>query len=216
MKQLKLFLLPWLYKILVSMIMLSCRVKFIGTEIEAVLKKQGKTWIYVAWHENTAIAVWYKRNAEVAMMASDSKDGEIIARGISLFGSIPVRGSSSKGGVKAVKKMVKMLRQGHLAAITPDGPRGPARRLQSGVLYISLMSGSPIVPTHIVASREWVLPTWDRHRIPKPFSRVIVSLGAPCHVDRSRLNQDEAAVITEVEQSMQQNVEKAEQQLLHS
>lgn len=213
MKHLKLFLLPWLYKILVSLIMLSCRVKQIGREIEEPLKKQGKTWIYTTWHENTATTVWVIRNGQVAMMASDSKDGEIISRGIRLFGNIPVRGSASKGGAKAVKAMVKLLKQGHLAAITPDGPRGPVRQLQSGVIYISLMSGSPIVPAHVVASREWVFPTWDSHRLPKPFSKVIVSVGAPFFVDRSRLKQNEAEVIAEVEQLMQQNIERAEQAL---
>ena len=213
MKHLKLFLLSRLYKIVVSMIMLSCRVKYIGREIEEQLKKQGKTWIYTAWHENTAMTAWFIRNQQVAMMASDSKDGEIIARGISLFGNIPVRGSASKGGAKAVKAMVKLLKQGHSAAITPDGPRGPARQLQRGVLYISLISGSPIVAAHIVASREWVFPTWDKPRIPKPFSKVIVSIAPPYFVERSRVKLDETAVIAEVEELMQQNVERAEREL---
>ncbi|MEN8213315.1 MAG: lysophospholipid acyltransferase family protein [Pseudomonadota bacterium] len=213
MKRLKLFLIPWLYKVVVSLIMLSCRVTFIGREVEEPLKQQGKTWIYTAWHENTATAVWAKRNDKVAMMASDSKDGEIIARGIRLFGNIPVRGSASRGGAKAVKAMVRLLKEGHLAAITPDGPRGPLRQLQSGVLYISLLAGSPIVPFHVVASREWVFPSWDRHRLPKPFSRVIGAVGAPYVVDRQRLKQDEAGVIAEVEELMQQNVERAEQAL---
>jgi len=210
-KHFKLLLLSWLYKTVVSAIMLTCRVKYVGKEIEEQLIKQGQTWIYAAWHENTAMTAWFIRNEKVAMMASDSKDGEIIARGIRLFGNIPVRGSASKGGAKAVKAMVKLLKQGHSAAITPDGPRGPVRQLQRGVLYISLMSGSPIVAAHIVASREWVFPTWDRHRLPKPFSKVVVSFSGPCFVERKRVKQNEAAVIEEVQQLMQLNVERAEQ-----
>ncbi len=194
--------------------MLTCRVKYIGKEIEEQLKKQGQTWIYAAWHENTALTAWFIRNEKVAMMASDSKDGELIARGISLFGNIPVRGSASKGGAKAVKAMVKLLKQGHSAAITPDGPRGPVRQLQKGVLYISLMSGSPIVAAHIAANREWVFPTWDKHRLPKPFSKVVVSYNGPYFVERSRLKQNEAAVIAEVQRLMLRNVERVERELL--
>lgn len=196
--------------------MLTCRVKYFGKEIEEQLKKQGQTWIYAAWHENTAMTAWFIRNENVAMMASDSKDGELIARGISLFGNIPVRGSASKGGAKAVKAMVKLLKQGHSAAITPDGPRGPVRQLQKGVLYISLMSGSPIVAAHIAASREWIFPSWDKHRLPKLFSKVVVSYSEPYFVDRNKLNQSEAAVIAEVQQLMQQNVERVERELLRS
>ena len=210
----KLLWLSWLYKLVVSTIMFTCRVKYIGKEIEEQLKKQGKTWIYASWHENTAMTAWFIRNEKVAMMASDSKDGEFIARGITLFGNIPVRGSASKGGAKAVKAMVKLLKQGHSAAITPDGPRGPARQLQRGVLYISLMSGSPIVAAHIAASREWVFPTWDKHRLPKPFSKVVVSFGGPYFVEKKRVKQNEAAVIAEVQQLLQQNVERVERELL--
>jgi lysophospholipid acyltransferase (LPLAT)-like uncharacterized protein len=209
----KLLVFSWLYKTVVSTIMFTCRVKYFGKEIEEQLKRQGKTWIYAAWHENTAMTAWFIRNQQVAMMASDSRDGELIARGISRFGNIPVRGSASKGGAKAVKAMVKLLQQGHSAAITPDGPRGPVRQLQKGVLYISLISGSPIVAAHIAASREWVFPSWDKHRLPKPFSKVVVSYSDPYYVDRKQLKQHEAAVITEVQQLMQQNVERVEQEL---
>ncbi len=193
--------------------MLTCRVKYLGKEIEEQLKEQGQTWIYAAWHENTAMTAWFIRNENVAMMASDSKDGELIARGISLFGNIPVRGSASKGGAKAVKAMVKLLKQGHSAAITPDGPRGPVRQLQKGVLYISLMSGSPIVAAHIAANREWVFPSWDKHRLPKPFSKVVVSYSGPYFIDRNKLKQNETAVAAEVQQLMQQNVERVEREL---
>jgi lysophospholipid acyltransferase (LPLAT)-like uncharacterized protein len=209
----KLFVIAWLYKAVVSTIMFTCGVKFIGKEIEEQLKQQGQPFIYTAWHENTAMTAWFIRNEKVAMMASDSRDGELIARGISLFGNIPVRGSASKGGAKAVKTMVKLLKHGHSAAITPDGPRGPVRQLQKGVLYISLMSGSPIVAAHIAASREWVFPTWDKHRLPKPFSKVVVSYSDPYFVDRNKLKRNEAAVMAEVQQLMQQNVERVEREL---
>lgn len=211
--RLTLWLLPFLYQWIMNLLMFTCRVEFVGREHIEHLKASGDSWIFTAWHENTAVSVWSERKTGAAMMASDSKDGEYIARGIERMGNLPVRGSASRGGAKAAKAMVKALKSGRPAAITPDGPRGPARKLQSGVLYISAMSDCPIVPYHVVAKREWVLTSWDRHRIPRPFSRVVISIGKPYRVDRQRLKNDESGLLDEVERAMQWNVETAEKAL---
>lgn len=204
-------LLPWLYKILITTILRTCRVVFLGRDRVAALERAGRTWVFVAWHENTAVAVALERNKRLAAMASDSRDGEYIARSIERLGNIPVRGSSSKGGAKAVKAMTKWLRSGHSAAVTPDGPRGPRRVLQPGVLWIGALSGAPLVPYHVVATREWVLEkTWDHHRIPKPFATVYVVTGEPYDVERQRLQADEAGVLTELARRMAENVAVAE------
>lgn len=204
-------LLPWLYKVLITSILATCRVVFLGRERVEALQHAGRTWVFTAWHETTGASVALERNQRLAMMASDSRDGEYIARGIELLGNIPVRGSSSKGGAKAVKTMTKWLRSGHSAAVTPDGPRGPRRVLQPGILWIGALSGAPLVPYHVAATREWVLEkTWDRHRFPKPFATVYVAIGEPYVVDRQRLQDDEAAVLREFGERMARNVEVAE------
>jgi lysophospholipid acyltransferase (LPLAT)-like uncharacterized protein len=210
MDRLLLFLLPRLYRLLMRIIMATCKVRYVGRESLDVLKGEGKSWVFGVWHENTAITVYTERNTACAMMASDSRDGEIIARGIELCGNIPVRGSSSKGGAKAAKAMVRLLRAGHPAAMTPDGPRGPLRELQTGILSISAMSGCPILPYHAVADRQWVFTSWDRHRVPKPFSTVWISIGEPYFVDRAELSANEEAVRKEVTRRMMENVAKAE------
>lgn len=204
-----LFLLPRLYRFVTGLIVSTCRVRFVGRERVDRLAGEGRSWIFGSWHENTAIAVYLERNTASAMMASDSRDGEIIARGIELCGNIAVRGSSSKGGAKAAKSMVRLLRQGHPAAVTPDGPRGPWRELQSGILMISAMSGCPIVPYHFEADRQWVLRSWDKHRIPKPFSTLWVSIGEPCEVDRKRLTAEPERVRLEVQERMMENLANA-------
>lgn len=206
-----LWLAPRLYHWALSAILATCRVRFLGRERVEALERQDRTWIFTSWHENTAVAVALERNGRLAMMASDSRDGEYIARGIERFGNIPVRGSSSKGGAKAAKSMAKWLRSGHSAALTPDGPRGPRRELQSGVLWIGALSGAPLVPYHVAATREWRLErTWDRHRIPKPFSTVYVAVGEPFFVDRERLKSDETGMVSEFSQQMDANAERAE------
>jgi hypothetical protein len=205
-----LFLLPWLYRLLIGLLMATCKVRFSRRQSLEKLAADGTSWIFGSWHENTAVSVYTERDTGCAMMASDSKDGAIIARGIELCGNIPVRGSSSKGGSKAAKSMVRLLRKGHPAAITPDGPRGPRHELQTGILMISAMSGCPIVPYHFVANRQWVFTSWDRHRLPKPFSTVWVSLGTPCFVDRKRLTEEPDEVRREVTESMMEYVANAE------
>jgi lysophospholipid acyltransferase (LPLAT)-like uncharacterized protein len=151
-----------------------------------------------------------EKNKSFAMMASDSKDGEIIARGIELAGNIPVRGSSSKGGAKAAKAMVKLLKSGHCAAMTPDGPRGPLHVMQPGILYISAMAGSPVVPYHAVADRQWVFKSWDKHRVPKPFSTIVISIGEPFFVNRERLKSDEKSLLAEITMAMKKNAKNAQ------
>jgi hypothetical protein len=203
--------LPWLYALLARAILSTCRVVFLGREGVARLEREGQTWIYTAWHENTGASVAVERGRALAMMASDSRDGEYIARGIELLGNIPVRGSSSKGGAKAAKAMTRWLRDGHSAAVTPDGPRGPRRVMQPGALWIGALSGAPLVPYHVAATREWVLSgTWDRHRFPKPFSKVYVGVGEPYVVDRARLQRDEPGMVADYAARMAANADATE------
>ncbi len=193
-------------------VMITCRVQRIGEENIEKLKTQGQPWIYAAWHDNTAAAVWAERGQGVAMMASASEDGELIARGIAAFGNEPIRGSSSAAGDKAVRDMVRALRAGRLAAVTPDGPRGPKYQLQPGALWIAGLSACPLVPYHIEASRQWVLKkSWDQHKIPKPFSTVYVSIGEPFFVERKQLRSKFEAMINEFEQRMMENVARCNQ-----
>jgi hypothetical protein len=204
-------LVPHLFRVLGVLLLATCRVRYIGREHVKRLAADGRTWVYATWHENTAVTVVIARNRQIAMMASDSRDGEYIARAISLLGNVPVRGSSSKGGGKAVKAMVRLLRSGHSAAVTPDGPRGPRRQAQPGVLWVAVMAGVPVVPCHVVASREWVFSrTWDRHRLPKPFSTVYAVIGEPWTPDRQALRDDEADQLAELERRIQAVVGLAE------
>jgi lysophospholipid acyltransferase (LPLAT)-like uncharacterized protein len=202
--------LPWFYRLGITAILRTCRVRYLGRDHVIRLEQQGRTWIYTAWHENTAASVALERNRRMAAMASDSRDGEYIARGIELLGNIPVRGSSSKGGAKAAKTMTKLLRAGHIAAVTPDGPRGPRRQLQPGVLWIAALSAAPLVPYHVAASRQWELKTWDRHRLPKPFSTVYVGIGEPYFVDRKRLAEAESDLVAEYAERMATNADATE------
>jgi lysophospholipid acyltransferase (LPLAT)-like uncharacterized protein len=204
-------LVPGLYLGLTRLIFATCRWHWVGAEHLERLRLQKRAFIYCGWHENISVAVWLFRRQQAAMMASDSEDGDLIARAIVKSGNIPVRGSTSKGGSRAMRETVRLLRAGHLSAISPDGPRGPRRRFQAGTAWIAALAGVPLLPMHHSATREWAFAkSWDRHRIPKPFSTVIVAVGEPIELDAGCLRGDEAGVIAEIEARLGAVVETAE------
>jgi lysophospholipid acyltransferase (LPLAT)-like uncharacterized protein len=107
-------------------------------------------------------------------MTSQSFDGEYIARIIAKFGFEPVRGSSTRGGVRAFLGMRRVLEDGRTAAFTIDGPRGPALVAKPGPVSLARATGAPLVMFYIALSDAWVLNTWDRFMIPKPFSKALM------------------------------------------
>jgi len=140
--------------------------------------------LWSLWHETLLLGTWFYRRIDVHVMISASRDGELIARITQHLGYTPVRGSTSKGSLGATRKLVASLRAGERTAITPDGPRGPRRRAQAGVVAVSRLSGRPFVAIGIGVERCWRMRSWDRFAVPKPFSRVCFAYGDPIFVPR--------------------------------
>ncbi len=134
--------------------------------------------IYFLWHRDLLILATQRIDSGVAVMVSSSKDGELIAGPLKYLGYKPVRGSSSRHGSSALKEMIRLSRS-HTLAITPDGPKGPVRSIQPGVFEIAMLGGVPIIAVACEAKREWVVNSWDRFRVPKPFTRVKVRYSQP-------------------------------------
>jgi lysophospholipid acyltransferase (LPLAT)-like uncharacterized protein len=128
----------------------------------------------VFWHRAVIPATWRFRDYGIAVMTSRSFDGEYIARIIEHFGFGTVRGSSSRGGPGALMGMNRVLASGNKVAFTIDGPRGPIYVAKPGPVLLARMSGTPIVCFYLACERPWILRTWDKMMIPKPFSRVHV------------------------------------------
>lgn len=138
--------------------------------------------IYALWHAQQLPLTVQHRGENVAVMISQHRDGEIIARVVESIGYRAVRGSSTRGGSRALKELVRAASEGHPLAITTDGPRGPARVCKPGVVLAASLTGLPVVPTAAAAVRAWVFRSWDRFVVPKPGSVVYLTYGEPIHV----------------------------------
>jgi lysophospholipid acyltransferase (LPLAT)-like uncharacterized protein len=142
----------------------------------------GRQPIMAFWHGRIMPGTLYFRDRGIVVITSENFDGEWIARIIERFGYGTARGSSSRGGVKALVQLKRDMQEGKPAAFTLDGPRGPARVAQPGAVWLAKATGNPILPFHMEAARHWTLGSWDATQIPKPFSDVTVAIGEPLWV----------------------------------
>ena len=146
------------------------------------LNGSGRRPIMAFWHGRVLAATYYFRHRGIVVMISENFDGEWIARIIERFGYGTSRGSSSRGGQRALLQLKREMESGKPAGFAVDGPRGPARKAQPGVVWLAKLTGNPVVPFHIEASSAWSLRSWDRTQIPKPFSVLALAVGAPIEV----------------------------------
>jgi lysophospholipid acyltransferase (LPLAT)-like uncharacterized protein len=162
----------------------------------------GRRPIMAFWHGRVLSATYYFRRRGIVVMISENFDGEWIARIIEQFGFRTSRGSSSRGGHRALLKLKREMEQGHPSGFAVDGPRGPARRAQPGAVWLAKLTGNPIVPFHMEASSYWSLKSWDRTQIPRPFSTVALTVGGPIDVPRDADASEVEAKRVELEQSL--------------
>ena len=142
----------------------------------------GKPLIYAIWHGRMVIPLYCRRNRDVSIIVSEHRDGELVTASVYASGNRTVRGSTSRGGAKALARMIRLARNGEKICFTPDGPRGPRYALQSGLVYVAAKTGVPVVP--ITASARWAytFKSWDTFQLPIPFSKAAVVIGDPYYV----------------------------------
>jgi lysophospholipid acyltransferase (LPLAT)-like uncharacterized protein len=140
--------------------------------------------IYAIWHNRILLLpslMGRDARHRIAALISASRDGNYGAALFRHVGLKPVRGSSSQGGMRALRILLRELDDGNATAVTLDGPRGPRYEVQPGVVLLARKSGVPIVPVSLNAPCRWQLRSWDQTQIPKPFSRVELRVGDPVH-----------------------------------
>jgi lysophospholipid acyltransferase (LPLAT)-like uncharacterized protein len=161
---------------------LTLRPVYVEQHCDPRLRNPGGPLLLALWHGRLLYFIPLYRSRPFTVLVSHSRDGEFISRVLRLFGGYTTRGSSSRGGARALLEVVKRVRQGATAVFTPDGPRGPRYRVQPGIVAVAKKTGVPILPVTYNAAWKKVLNSWDGFIVPLPFSRVVVVYGKPIYV----------------------------------
>jgi len=170
------------------------RWNYVGVEHAAPLLDGPDGFLVALWHQRLMMAALLRRRTgkRVFMLVSSHRDGEIMANAIKGYGVEFIRGSAAnprkkdkeKGGASAIAETVSAIAAGHVVCVTPDGPRGPSRKAQAGLIKLAQMSGAAILPSTNALSHGWRLKTWDRFFLPAPFSRGCFAVTAPIIVPK--------------------------------
>jgi hypothetical protein len=153
-----------------------------GLEHLDAIRRGGRQPIMAFWHGRILPATVYFRRRGIVVITSENFDGEWIAGIIERFGYGTARGSTSRGGLRALLQLSRDMAAGKPAGFTVDGPRGPARVAQPGAVWLAKTTGNPVLPFHLEADRHWTANSWDRTQIPKPFATIALAVGEPLNV----------------------------------
>jgi lysophospholipid acyltransferase (LPLAT)-like uncharacterized protein len=162
------------------------------------------------WHSCIIPATYICRDLGVRVMSSTSYDGEYMGRIIHKFGFVAVKGSSSRNAVRALLGLRRALEDGWTVAFTLDGPRGPRHKVKPGPVALARSSEVPLTMFHAAVEKAWVLNTWDRLMIPRPFSRVLLRFGRLIPVPRNATDEDLERYTAELQESLDRVCEFAE------
>lgn len=177
-------------------IAMTVRFKIDGWEKLIKIRDDGKGGLILPWHGVTILPIYYCRHMGFYSIASVSKDGELQNGILNLRGFKTIRGSSARHAVRALLEAVRRLKEGKVLAYTPDGPKGPPKKVQQGTVYMAQRSGCPVLPVGVACKPCKRLHSWDSHMVPMPFSRAVIAFGDPLYVPED-MGEAEAAEMIE-------------------
>jgi len=196
--------------ILIFLLGKTLRIKWIGEEnLNPIREGKGRV-LYAFWHGRMLILSYSHRWQKIHVLISQHRDGELIASIIERLGFATIRGSTTRGGTKAIFEMAKKGVDGYDVAITPDGPKGPRFKVQPGTIYVAQRSGLPILPVTNSAKSRWTLSSWDGFLIPKPFSKAVIMIGEPIYVSPESTPQELEEKKEELEKKLVELTQKAD------
>ena len=184
----------------------SWRIRVVNDAGVVALRRAKDPIVFALWHGDMLPLLYQHRDEGVSVLISEHRDGELIARVAVSLGFRTVRGSTSRGASRALVGLSRELEAGRDVAITPDGPRGPARSFAPGALIAAQRAGAPVIAVGVSVRKAWRLRTWDRFLIPKPFARVSIAYSDPMQVEST--SPRAAAARTSRFQSLMLDVER--------
>jgi lysophospholipid acyltransferase (LPLAT)-like uncharacterized protein len=164
--------------------------------------------VWPFWHDRIFLSAIYFKHRGIVVITSKSSDGEYIARFIQRFGFGAIRGSSSRGGARALVEMQRSMQKGREIAFTVDGPRGPRYVVKPGPAYLAKLTGNPILPFLLQPKKYWTLKTWDRLHIPKPFTKALLVIAEPFFVETDSGDAGVEAAVEKMQASLDSLVER--------
>ncbi len=195
--------LPYIAFTAIYLLCSTFRVRITGRQYEKELEEKKKPVIYVFWHGRMLFFPYFYRFAhKYTILVSPSKDGEIVSRISSLFGFASVRGSGFKEGARALRRLMRILKEGKSVGIIGDGSRGPVFRAQKGIVKLAALSGAALLPMTYGARNKIVFQSWDKFIFPLPFTRVKVMYGSPIFVKRKINGEEEKTLLLELENKL--------------
>lgn len=148
----------------------------------AAARKLSPNVIFAFWHGRLLPLSFTHRNQKIHVLASEHADGEMLGQTIRRLGFGHVRGSSTRGGTRAILELVEKVREGYDLGVTVDGPRGPRGVVKAGVVEVARQTGAAIIPITSASDRHRTFKSWDAFELPAPYARVVVRYGAPIAV----------------------------------
>ena len=167
----------------VSLVARSWRVEVMGEDHVTAVRHDGVPVLFAVWHGQLLAPLWHRRREDITLLVSAHRDGARLAHAARRWGYRTVFGSTTRQGADGLRRLVRTLKAGHDGAITPDGPRGPARIAKDGIIAAARHAGAVMVPVAASASKGWRASSWDGFLIPQPFARVRVVYGRPLSID---------------------------------
>lgn len=161
------------------------RIRYLGLENYTFKNKKGQTPVYALWHENIPLGVYVHRDQGHGVMVSQHHDGDIVAKVIRPLGYRFARGSTSRGGARALLEMIDKKTFPGGVVLTPDGPLGPPFSIAPGVFQLAARTGRPIVAIGFSLSRSYRFSSWDKMMVPMPCSKVVIAYSKPFFVSKS-------------------------------
>ncbi|HEX8695230.1 MAG TPA: lysophospholipid acyltransferase family protein [Longimicrobium sp.] len=180
----------------------TCSYRREGVENYDQFWRAGKPVVFTLWHGRLLPCTHFHRHQGIVTLVSQHRDGEYITRTVRRWGYTVVRGSSTRGGLEALRELIQLLKQGRSLAITPDGPKGPFEKMKPGPVLMAQRGGAPIIPVVAGASRAWYFGKWDRFLIPRPFARLQIAYGEPVWVPRRADEAEIQAISDDVERRL--------------
>lgn len=189
-KKLKIEIVWRLLWFISTAIAMTVRIRVVNLDRLEKILNSGKGGIMATWHGTTILPIYYCRYKGLWAIVSVSRDGELQARLLRARGYNIIRGSSRSHAIRALLEAVRAIDDGAVMALTPDGPRGPAKVVQPGIVFMAERSGCDILPVGIACSRVYRFNSWDKHEVPKPFSKAVLVFGDIVRVGECETDED--------------------------